>query len=156
MLVVENRMLCIVKSVIIFLVVVVSIMIWMHEVEYTDYWAVTGSEYEQIIRERGTPEDIVQKKMYDELHYKNLTYICEGKNHDSVSLVMIEDESMRFGIFKIGIGSSRSLIESVYLFKKKMISDNDNILGVVDGITVVSFEFEDDRVKKIFISLFGA
>lgn len=156
MLIVENKIVCIVKVVIIFLVVVVAIIIWMHEVEYTDYWAVTGSEYEQIIRERGTPDNIVQEKMYDELHYKGLTYVCEGINHDSVSLVMIEDETIRFGIFKIGIGSSRSLIEKIFLFKKKMISDKDNFLGIVDGITVVSFEFEDYKVKKIYISLFGA
>lgn len=30
----------------------------------TVYGPVTGSEYEQVLREKGTPDYIVQKKMY--------------------------------------------------------------------------------------------
>ena len=142
----------------IILIIIGILIVCMSNIQYADYWAVVGRRYEQIFEKMGTPLYIVDKKIYKELHYDLIKYECAG-DLGWVEQVTIEDKNIRFGIFNIGVGSTKSLVKKAYFFKKKKyngIYEGKDIIGVQEGFTIVNYEFdENDKVKTIYLSTRG-
>lgn len=65
----------------------------------------------------------------------------------------ITDPDIRFGILKIGVGSSKGIVEGMYRFKKKLVDLDENEFGINDGANTIVFEYdEQNRVKKMYLS----
>ena len=56
-------------------------------------------------------------------------------------------------MWRIGVGSTRKKVESVYRHIKKIHGMRDNEVGVIDGLRWVTYVFdENDIVKEIYLS----
>ena len=142
---------------IIILAVIGVIILWMKYWTYAQYWEeIGGRNYEQIVEKYGGPNEIKEKGNYDEIYYDEMVFHRGGPRCNRVDFVIIEDETIRFGILNIGVGSSKSTIEAVYFFKPKLQPVGENSFAVTDWTNDITFEFdEDDKVKKIYVYYHG-
>ena len=62
----------------------------------------------------------------------------------------ITDPNIRFGVLRIGIGSSRTEVMLAFGLKKQLINEVENEYSAQNGIYAITFYFdENDRVCKI-------
>lgn len=138
----------------ILLLFICGILLWMKFGEYTNYWKKIGRNYNQVVKKWGNPKDIEQEELYDKVYYEGIELTCDGKNHEWVHLAVIENPNVRFGFLKIGVGSSETMVETVYCLKKKLDTGDNDSFGVIDGITYLTFEYDSNRkVKRMYLGL---
>lgn len=100
--------------------------------------------YDSIIENKGEPLSIQQNEegqwnvCYDGLEIKYGKHLETG----IFECVTITGKQYKFGLWKIGIGTSREKIESVYRHIRKIKDLPDNEFGAIDGDTWVWFKFD--------------
>ena len=128
---------------IVILFIISVITLWVKYGMYTNYWKATGYTYDDVIEKYGEPDEIVNDGYYNRLY-------------QSVYLTIGEDETIKLGVFNIGVGSPRNTVEAVYYFKKHLIVEDENSFAIEDGGFYITFEYdENDMVKKMYISFQG-
>lgn len=103
--------------------------------------------YNNIIQKKGTPLDI--KRTDDgnwNVYYDGLKITYGTQLNTGVfKCVTITGNQYKFGMWKIGIGTPRTKVESVYRHIKKVKDLPTNEFGVIDGGTWVWFKFDKDN-----------
>lgn len=113
-----------------------------------DFNSFFNQSKQEILEKKGEPisrealyggcEDIV----FDDIEY---TFISEYPES-----ARITDPDIRFGILRIGVGSSRREVMLAFGLKDRFIPESDDAYGFQNGIYRVGLYFdEDDRVYKI-------
>lgn len=143
------------KILIVFLCLIAVIIMFVIRImfmQYTNYWKVIGRTYEEVVSKMGEPDHIIDFDDSNEVYYDKRIYMFDGIKRDYLCSLISTDEELRFGVFHIGIGSSKKTIETVYFFKEK-IKGKDNQYCVKDGNAYVTFTFNHNlEVTKIIIS----
>lgn len=129
---------------------------WLKYGTYAQYGKIIGRTYEVLIERYGESNNIVHSERYSEVYYDTLKFICVGEEHTSVYVSIIEDEKIRFGIFNIGVGSSKHIVETVFYLKERLIVEEENQFGIRDGGYHITFEYdENDMVERMYVSFQG-
>ena len=113
-----------------------------------DFNSFFNQSKQEILEKKGEPisrealyggwEDIV----FDDIEY---TFISEYPES-----ARITDPDIRFGILRIGVGSSRREVMLAFGLKDRFIPESDDAYGFQNGIYRVGLYFdENDRVYKI-------
>ncbi len=117
----------------------------------TNYWKSVGESYDIVLQKFGTPIKVETDTTCFKAYYENINIICY--TNGSTYLAEITDPDIRFGILKIGVGSSKGIVEGMYRFKKKLVDLDENEFGINDGANTIVFEYdEQNRVKKMYLS----
>ena len=103
---------------------------------------------QEILEENGEPvnreplSNGCETITFDDVEY---TFISERPES-----ARITDPDIRFGILRIGVGSSKTEVMLAFGLKKKLIDEPENSCGFENGIyrTTIFFD-ENDRVYKI-------
>ena len=141
---------------IVILFIISVITLWVKYGMYTNYWKTTGYTYDDVIEKFGEPNEIVNDGYYDRLYYEGREVWCLESGSQSVYLTIVEDETIKLGVFNIGVGSPRNTVEAVYFFKKHLIVEDENSFAIEDWGFYITFEYdENDMVKKMYISFQG-
>ena len=79
-----------------------------------------------------------------------IDFIVSSSSPQKPDSIRVTDPNIRFGILKIGVGSTRREVMLAYGIKKKLKNDKGNAYSVQNGVYVTTFYFNDnDRVYKI-------
>ncbi|MGV7114749.1 hypothetical protein [Paenibacillus kyungheensis] len=123
-----------------------------------DYFAkanISSFFYKDIISNKGTP--LSEHTKFDpengQEYAKDLLYpgyrllfmnknSTTNKNDYLLANVKITDENYRIGSEKIGIGTSKSLVEKVYKDNKRILDIHD---GFIDGDTWIQYKFDKNQ-----------
>ena len=113
----------------------------------------SGHLYRSVVEKMGEPLRIEKTEDgYYIVHYNGLE-LGTGIKLGIVQYVKVTGEQYRFGMWRIGVGSTRKKVESVYRHIKKIHGMRDNEVGVIDGLRWVTYVFdENDIVKEIYLS----
>ena len=139
-----------------------------------DYFAVVGTRFgtsfEDLILQHGEPNNIILGEPFYRVatvNYDKIAFIVgyRDSTFGIVQAVIVYDPTIQFGIYKIGVGSTRYEIRHVYSFientsrfidgrpcphRNRFIENPDGDIIVRDGITGLTFEFDEkDNVKRI-------
>lgn len=128
----------------------------MRYVRYDNYWNAVGINYRQMVRLKGEPFSTVQEDNAVWYYYKDAVYRYDSRLR-RMSLVSLQDDKVRFGVFRIGVNTPRPVVEAVYFLKKRRVEINDeNKFCVKDGlISTITYCFDNNnRVKTIHISFY--
>lgn len=142
------------------IVLLVLIYFCFHPLVYqTNYFSKLGIGqshlYDSIVQNKGEPLSIEQNN--DQkwiLYYDGLT-IRYGSQLETGAFecVSVTGNQYTFGIWKIGVGTSRKKIESVYRHIRKIKDLPNDEFGIIEGDTWVRFRFdENDNVSQIDIT----
>lgn len=111
--------------------------------------------YDSIVQNKGEPLSVEQNDdqnwilCYDGLTIKFGSQLETG----ALECVSITGDQYKFGIWKIGVGTSRKKIESVYRHIRKIKDLPNDEFGIIEGDTWVWFKFdENDNVSQIDIT----
>ena len=121
-----------------------------------DYFGKVGLPeshlYESVVEKMGEPLRIEKTEDgYYIVHYNGLE-LGTGIKLGIVQYVKVTGEQYRFGMWRIGVGSTRKEVESVY--RHKIQWSTDTIVQICEGETWVKFEFDENNiVKAIYIAL---
>ena len=144
----------------IIILIVVSIYFCFHPLVYqTNYFSKLGIGqshlYDSIVQNKGEPLSLEQNDdqnwilCYDGLTIKFGSQLETG----ALECVSITGDQYKFGIWKIGVGTSRKKIESVYRHIRKIKDLPNDEFGIIEGDTWVWFKFdENDNVSQIDIT----
>ena len=122
-----------------------------------DYFGKVGfnkfSSYEEVICKKGNPLKIEKKEgVGSAVYYDGVEFGCNDVENWIVQYVKVTGKQYRFGTWKIGEGSTRKKVESVY--RHKIQWSTDTIVQICEGETWVKFEFDENNiVKAIYIAL---
>ena len=115
-----------------------------------NYWKNIGRNYNEVLQKFGAPQKVEPNTTCFKAYFKDIKVVCS--NNGSIYLAEIENRNIRFGIFNIGIGSSKKNIEKIYFYKKKIIDLKENEFGVVDGVNTITFVYDENNcVKKMYV-----
>ena len=91
---------------------------------------------------------------FDAYFLKSLDDISEYLSHEPIACIVITGKQYRFGLWNVGVGTSRKELERVYKYiRKQKDVDLNEWFGIIDGSTWVSFYFDsNDCVSKIYIA----
>ena len=129
-------------------------MIFCYEKDYFGKVGLPESHlYESVVEKMGEPLRIEKTEDgYYIVHYNGLE-LGTGIKLGIVQYVKVTGEQYRFGMWRIGVGSTRKEVESVYRHIKKIHGMRYNEVGVIDGLRWVTYVFdENDIVKEIYLS----
>lgn len=108
------------------------------------------------INSLGNPiKKYVTENGWIKLYYDGLTFSCLGINEKSdIANVIITSPQYKFGLYNIGIGSPKTLVDFAYKFSSARPSpDGDNIY--LEDSLVVKYEYDtDNKVNKIQVCLY--
>lgn len=115
--------------------------------------------YDDIIKSKGLPvkEEVVEEGRnyttksvyYDGYKLNFLKRKSDPKPEYMLQNIVITDPKYKLGFFKIGIGSSKSMVKFAYVGAKKIVEYENAYL---DGLTGVQFHYDEkNKVKKIEI-----
>lgn len=120
------------------------------------YWKLGIGEshlYESVVKRKGEPLSVRQNEDEDWIVYYDGLEIKYDVITAAFRSVTVTGSQHRFGIRRIGLGTPRKKIESVYRHIQKMKDLPDNEFGVIDGGKWVWFGFdENNNVSKITIA----
>lgn len=114
-----------------------------------------GHVYDSVIQNKGDPLSIYQDDdgnwlvCYDGLKIRYGANIQSG----AFECVSVTGNQYRFGMWRIGIGTSRKKVESVYKNMRKIKNLPKNEFGIIEGSTWVWFKFDkNNNVSQIDIT----
>ena len=122
-----------------------------------DYFGKVGLPraklYESVVEKMGEPLRIEEKNDWGYVvHYDGLELGYPCIELGALEYVKVTGKQYRFGMWKIGVGSTRKKVESVY--RHKIQWSTDTIVQICEGETWVKFEFDENNiVKAIYIAL---
>ena len=154
-----NKKVSIIFSIMSCLILIFGIYLLRHPIfcYEKDYFGKVGLPraklYESVVEKMGEPLRIEKTEDgYYIVHYNGLE-LGTGIKLGIVQYVKVTGEQYRFGMWRIGVGSTRKKVESVYRHIKKIHGMRDNEVGVIDGLRWVTYVFdENDIVKEIYLS----
>lgn len=122
-----------------------------------DYFSKLGLPkallYKSVVEKMGEPLKIEKIENWGNVvHYDGLElgYICIESG--ALEYVKVTGTQYKFGIWKVGVETTRRKIESVYRHKIKWSTKDE--IEVCEGETWINFEFnENNHVKAIYISI---
>lgn len=123
-----------------------------------NYYSSVGIDnkymYEDIVKDLGEPQRVIKVDDDRQVNYDGFNIIFETPLHSSAfRRVEITGSQYRFGWWKIGVGTSRKKIESVYRHIKKAKDMPLDEIRIIDYNNWVLFYFdENDKVSKICIT----
>ncbi len=152
-----------IKRVAVVIIVVVLIVLFIyfcfHPLVYqSDYYSELGIGqnhlYSGVVQKKGEPLKVWQNDNGDWIVSYDGLDIRYGKQLKGIfECVTITGNQYRFGIWKIGIGTSRKKIESIYKHMNKLKDLPKDEFGVIEGYTWVRFKFDKDgNVSQIKIT----
>ncbi len=112
--------------------------------------------YSSVIRKKGKPLGVQQDDSGDWIvHYDGMDIrYGEQLQTGAFKCVTITGNQYRFGIWKIGVGSSQKKIKSIYRHIEKINDLPEGEFGVIEGSTWVWFKFDkNNNVSEIDITL---
>ena len=130
-----------------------------------NYYAVVNfaenSFYESVIVNNGPIKEI-KDSSYGEYGYgfrevcttdgRNFVFGTMRGNVASLCRIEVTGTKYRFGRYKIGVGTSKSIIEKIYRNARYFEYEPEGYLSVVDGTFEINYYFDkDDNVYKITI-----
>lgn len=139
---------------------ILSVYFCFHPLVYqTNYFSKLGIGqshlYSSIVQKKGKPLSIEQDNdknwilCYDGLKIRYGSQLETG----ALECVIITGNQYKFGIWKIGVGTSREKIESVYKHIRKIKDLPDDEFGIIEGDTWVWFKFDkNNNVSQIDIT----
>lgn len=141
-------------------VLILVVYFCFHPLVYqTDYFSKLGIGeshlYDSIVQKKGKPLSVQQNNDKDWIVCYNGLKIRYGEQIETGALkcVTITGDQYKFGIWKIGVGTSRKKIESVYKHIRKIKDLPDDEFGVIEGETWVWFKFDEkNNVSQINIT----
>ena len=122
-----------------------------------DYFSRVGFKdlcsYEEVVCKKGEPLKIEKKEGWGSIvYYDGVEFGCSNVKDWIVEYIKITGTQYRFGIWKVGVGTTRRKIESVYRHKMKWSTKDE--IEVCEGETWINFEFdENNHVKAMYISI---
>lgn len=132
------------------------------EKDYFEKAGVSSFFYKDIIKSKGIP--LNEKDIFDpatgKQDRKEIVYIGYGLIFmDKISIkhqkdyflsnIKITDTNYQIGHQKIGIGTSKSVVDQIYKYNKKIL---DVDYGFIDGDTWIQFKFDqNNNVSEIMI-----
>ena len=122
-----------------------------------DYFGKVGLPknhlYKSVVEKMGEPLRIEKTEDgYYIVHYNGLE-LGTGIKLGIVQYVKVTGKQYRFGMWRIGVGSTRKEVESVYRHITKSTGLPQNCLGVIEGLRWITYEFdENDIVREIRFS----
>lgn len=142
---------------VVFFIAVLTLYFYFHPLIYQiDYFSKLGIGkshlYSSIIQAKGEPLQIMQDNEENWIICYNGLKFRYGKQIQTgvFKCVTITGSQYRFGIWKIGIGTSRKKVESVYKHIRKINDLPKNEFGVIEGDTWVWFKFDgNNRISQI-------
>ena len=122
-----------------------------------DYFGKVGLPeshlYESVVEKMGEPLRIEETEDGYIVYYNGLELAYGSIKTGAVKYVKVTGEQYRFGMWKIGVGSNRKEVESVYRHITKSTGLPQNCLGVIEGLRWITYEFdENDIVREIRFS----
>ncbi len=122
-----------------------------------DYFSKVGLPrallYKSVVEKMGEPLKIEKIENWGNVVYYGgleLGYICIKSG--ALEYVKVTGTQYRFGIWKVGVGTTRKKIESVY--RHKIRWSTEKIIQVCEGETWVKFEFDENNlVKAVYIAI---
>ena len=123
-----------------------------------NYYSSVGIDnkymYDDIVKDLGEPQRVIKVDDDRQVNYDGFNIIFETPLHSSAfRRVEITGSQYRFGWWKIGVGTSREKIESVYRHIKKAKDMPSDEIRIIDYNNWVLFYFdENDKVSKICIT----
>ena len=114
----------------------------------------SGHLYRSVVEKLGEPIWIEKKADWgDIVHYDGVEFGYTCIESGILDYAKVTGKQYRFGMWRIGVGSTRKKVESVYRHIKKIHGMRDNEVGVIDGLRWVTYVFdENDIVKEIYLS----
>ena len=133
--------------------VICFILILLVKMKYGTYG---GRDFDKILNQ--TKQEILEENR-EPVNREPLSNGCETITFDDIEYTFIldypesariTDPDIRFGILRIGVGSSKTEVMLAFGLKKKLINEFENEYAVQNGMYAISFFFdENDRVYKI-------
>ena len=116
-----------------------------------DFNNLFNQSKEEILKNYGNPiEDKMLNTRSERLTYDKIDFIVSSSSPQKPDSIRVTDPNIRFGILKIGVGSTRREVMLAYGLKKTLKNDKGNAYSVQNGVYVTTFYFNDnDRVYKI-------
>lgn len=125
----------------------------MRYIPYEKYWSKVGSTYEQMIQLMGEPNSVEENEGIRKVYYDEITYVYDSIESNQVNRVVLENRNVRFGLFRIGVGTPEYLIRIIYSLKYEDQYCDQYNYGIVDGGASVTYEFDSNKnVKKIYLN----
>lgn len=126
----------------------------VYENNYFEEIGIKGAWlYRNVVADKGNPLNIEINDGRYYVHYDGLVLIYDDIKKDIIQSARIVGEQYRFGFWRIGIGTSRKKIESVYKNVRKIIDLPEDEFGVIDGDMRVYFNFDEKGfVSKITLT----
>ncbi len=148
-----NKKVRIIFSIISCLILIFGIYLLRHPIfRYEkDYFGKVGLPraklYESVVEKMGEPLRIEEKNGWGHVvHYDGLEFGYTCIKSGALEYVKVAGKQYRFGMWKIGVGSTRKEVESVYRHKIKW-SKEDHI-QVCEGETWIEFQFDENNIVK--------
>lgn len=116
-----------------------------------DFNNLFNQSKEEILKNYGNPiEDKMLNTRSERLTYDKIDFIVSSSSPQKPDSIRVTDPNIRFGILKIGVGSTRREVMLAYGLKKTLKNDKGNAYSVQNCVYVTTFYFNDnDRVYKI-------
>ena len=136
--------------------------LFLYEKNYFEKIGIKGGRnYENVIANKGEPIKKEINKSFFLAKYDGLELGFADKHPDIkdppniMSYAKITGKQYRFGRQKIGVGSTRKKVESVYKHIKKIIHLPDNQFGAIDGGKWVEYTFNEQNIVSEITILVG-
>ena len=127
--------------------IVVLICLFPHKYE-TEYFKKIGIKepwfYENIINSLGLPlrEEIIDNRTHC-VYWDKILIFNKNKNIGILQGVIITKDNLKFGVKKIGVGSTKQEVEKAYKGIDKIKDLPNRQIGFIDGDIWVIFEFNN-------------
>lgn len=144
------------RSILFLFVCVISYFTYHPLVYQFDYFpalGITGRHlYTDVVKAQGQPDSVTQQDdgswivQYDGLQFNF------DKMDSAFRNAVITGSQYRFGLWKIGVGTSRRKIERVYQYITPIKDLDEDEYGIIEFDSWVTFVFDsNDNVEKIYL-----
>ena len=154
-----NKKVSIIFSIMSCLILIFGIYLLRHPIfcYEKDYFGKVGLPeshlYESVVEKMGEPLRIEETEDGYIVYYNGLELAYGSIKTGAVKYVKVTGKQYRFGMWRIGVGSTRKEVESVYRHITKSTGLPQNCLGVIEGLRWITYEFdENDIVREIRFS----